>query len=117
MKVMLIGLDCAEPSLVLERWRAELPTLGGLMERGRYGRLTSVVPPITVPAWSCMMASRTPGDLGIYGFRNRADHSYDALFVANGDACEGAAPLGSRDAQRQALDRRSASRARTRPAR
>ena len=86
MKVMLIGLDCAEPSLVLERWRAELPTLGGLMERGRYGRLTSVVPPITVPAWSCMTASRTPGDLGIYGFRNRADHSYDALFVANGDA-------------------------------
>jgi predicted AlkP superfamily phosphohydrolase/phosphomutase len=84
MKVMLIGLDCAEPSLVLERWRAELPTLAGLMERGVYGPLTSVVPPITVPAWSCMMSSRTPGDLGIYGFRNRADHSYDALFVANG---------------------------------
>ena len=34
MKVMIIGLDCAEPSLVLERWRDELPTLGGLMERG-----------------------------------------------------------------------------------
>ena len=90
---------------MLERWRAELPTLGGLMERGLYGRLTSVVPPITVPAWSCMMASRTPGDLGIYGFRNRADHSYDALFVANGDAREGAAPLGLRDPERQALDR------------
>jgi len=83
---MLIGLDCAEPSLVLERWRAELPTLGGLMERGRSGRLRSVVPPITVPAWSCMMASRTPGDLGIYGFRNRADHSYDGLYVADGSA-------------------------------
>ena len=27
MKVMIIGLDCAEPSLVLERWRDELPTL------------------------------------------------------------------------------------------
>ena len=26
-KVMIIGLDCAEPSLVLERWRDELPTL------------------------------------------------------------------------------------------
>jgi predicted AlkP superfamily phosphohydrolase/phosphomutase len=83
---MLIGLDCAEPSLVLDRWRSELPALGGLMERGRYGRLRSVVPPITVPAWSCMMASRTPGDLGIYGFRNRVDHSYDALYVANGAA-------------------------------
>ena len=83
---MLIGLDCAEPSLVLERWRGELPTLAGLMERGRYGRLRSVVPPITVPAWSCMMASRTPGDLGVYGFRNRADHSYDNLVVADGSA-------------------------------
>ena len=44
------------------------------------------MPPITVPAWSCMMSSRTPGDLGIYGFRNRADHSYDGLFIANGAA-------------------------------
>jgi predicted AlkP superfamily phosphohydrolase/phosphomutase len=84
VKVMLIGLDCAEPSLVLERWQAELPTLAGLMEAGAYGRLESVMPPITVPAWSCMMSSRTPGDLGIYGFRNRADHSYDGLYVANG---------------------------------
>jgi predicted AlkP superfamily phosphohydrolase/phosphomutase len=83
---MLIGLDCAEPSLLLSRWRSELPTLSGLMERGTYGRLTSVIPPITVPAWSCMMASKTPGELGIYGFRNRADHSYDALFIANGSA-------------------------------
>src|SRR6185295_7863567 len=85
-KVMIIGLDCAEPSLVLERWRDELPALSGLMERGRYGRLRSVVPPITVPAWSCMMASRTPGDLGVYGFRNRVDHSYDNLVVADGSA-------------------------------
>ena len=85
-KVMIVGLDCAEPSLLLDRWRDELPVLSGLMEKGAYGRLTSVVPPITVPAWSCMMASRTPGDLGVYGFRNRADHSYDALFIANSTA-------------------------------
>ena len=32
------------------------------------------------------MASRTPGDLGVYGFRNRSDHSYDGLFIANGTA-------------------------------
>jgi predicted AlkP superfamily phosphohydrolase/phosphomutase len=84
-KAMLIGLDCAELSLV-EAWRDELPTLAGLMDRGVYGKLTSIVPPITVPAWSCMMSSRTPGDLGIYGFRNRADHSYDGLFIADGTA-------------------------------
>ena len=32
------------------------------------------------------MASRTPGDLGVYGFRNRVDHSYDNLVVADGSA-------------------------------
>jgi predicted AlkP superfamily phosphohydrolase/phosphomutase len=85
-KLMIIGLDCAEPSLVLERWRDDLPTIAGLMERGVSGRLTSVIPPITVPAWSCMMASRTPGDLGVYGFRNRADHSYDTVRIADGSA-------------------------------
>lgn len=83
---MIIGLDCAEPSLVLERWRDELPVLRGLMERGTSGRLTSVIPPITVPAWSCMMSSRTPGDLGVYGFRNRSDHSYDKLSIATSTA-------------------------------
>jgi predicted AlkP superfamily phosphohydrolase/phosphomutase len=40
------------------------------------------MPPITVPAWSCMAASKDPGTLGIYGFRNRADHSYDKLSIA-----------------------------------
>jgi predicted AlkP superfamily phosphohydrolase/phosphomutase len=85
-RAMIIGLDCAEPSLVLGRFRDQLPTLSALADAGAYGRLESVVPPITVPAWSCMMSSRTPGDLGIYGFRNRADHSYDGLFIANGSA-------------------------------
>jgi predicted AlkP superfamily phosphohydrolase/phosphomutase len=83
---MIIGLDCAEPSLVLDRWLPELPTLAGLVERGASGRLTSVIPPITVPAWSCMMASRTPGDLGVYGFRNRVGHTYDGLAIATSAA-------------------------------
>jgi predicted AlkP superfamily phosphohydrolase/phosphomutase len=83
---MIIGLDCAEPSLVLDRWRDDLPVLASLMDRGIYGTLTSVIPPITVPAWSCMMSSRTPGDLGVYGFRNRPDHSYDGMRIADSTA-------------------------------
>ncbi len=82
---MIVGLDCAEPSL-LEAWRDELPVLSGLMDRGVHGKLTSVIPPITVPAWSCMMSSRTPGDLGVYGFRNRSDHTYDGAFIADSTA-------------------------------
>jgi predicted AlkP superfamily phosphohydrolase/phosphomutase len=30
-----------------------------------------------------MMASKSPGRLGVYGFRNRADHSYDRYSIAN----------------------------------
>ena len=86
MKCLVIGLDCAAPQLVFEQWREELPTLRGLMTNGAYGRLQSTHPPITVPAWSCMMSSRDPGELGFYGFRNRKDYSYDGYALANSTA-------------------------------
>ena len=33
-----------------------------------------------------MMSSRDPGELGIYGFRNRKDYSYDGYIIANATA-------------------------------
>ena len=85
-KVAVIGLDGVPPELVFDRWRAELPCLARLQREGCFGRLKSIVPPITVPAWSCMMSSRDPGELGIYGFRNRKDYSYDGLVFATSTA-------------------------------
>jgi predicted AlkP superfamily phosphohydrolase/phosphomutase len=82
-RVLVIGLDCATPQLVFERWREHLPTISGLMERGAYGLLQTIVPPITVPAWTSMMTSKNPGRLGFYGFRNRGDYSYEKLVFAN----------------------------------
>lgn len=81
-KVAIIGMDCWEPSLVFERWRSELPNMQRLMQYGRWGNLESCMPPITVPAWSCMATSKDPGTLGVYGFRNRKDYSYDGLEIA-----------------------------------
>lgn len=81
-RVAIIGLDCAEPSLLFDRWAGSLPNLDGLRRRGAWGRLETVVPAITVPAWSCMASGKDPGTLGVYGFRNRVDHSYDRLSVA-----------------------------------
>jgi predicted AlkP superfamily phosphohydrolase/phosphomutase len=82
-KALVIGLDCAPPQLVFDRWLDELPTIRALTERGSYGVLRSCDPPITVPAWSVMTSSRSPGALGIYGFRNRRDYSYDGLSFAS----------------------------------
>ncbi|MFQ6019215.1 MAG: alkaline phosphatase family protein [Dehalococcoidia bacterium] len=85
-KVVVLGLDCATPQLVFDRFAGELEHLGRLRERGVWGELTSVIPAITVPAWACSMTSRDPGQLGIYGFRNRKDYSYDGLAFANATA-------------------------------
>jgi predicted AlkP superfamily phosphohydrolase/phosphomutase len=82
-RVMLIGLDCAAPELVFDRWHNDLPNLKSLCRNGVHGSLRSCDPPITVPAWSVMMSSKSPGRLGVYGFRNRADHSYDRYLIAN----------------------------------
>jgi predicted AlkP superfamily phosphohydrolase/phosphomutase len=81
-KVLVIGLDCAEPSLMFEQWRDQLPNISALMKQGAWTTMRSTVPPITVPAWSSMMSSKDPGTLGVYGFRNRKDYSYSGLFFA-----------------------------------
>jgi predicted AlkP superfamily phosphohydrolase/phosphomutase len=85
-KVFVIGLDCAEPTLVFDRWREHLPNLRRLMAGGTYGELTSSIPAITVPAWASMLSSKDPGQLGFYGFRNRADHTYENMSIASSRA-------------------------------
>lgn len=79
---MVIGLDCAAPELVFGAWKDDLPTFHQLYSNGLYGELESAIPAITVPAWSSMMSSKDPGTLGIYGFRNRRDYTYDNMFIA-----------------------------------
>ena len=85
-KVFVIGLDCADPKLVFEMWPDELPNFRRLMEGGLYGNLESSHPPITVPAWTSMLSSKDPGQLGFYGFRNRADYSYNRMSIATSKA-------------------------------
>ncbi len=82
-RVLVIGLDCAAPGLVFGEYGDKLPNIGGLMERGSYGRLESCHPPITIPAWMVMCSSANPGRLGIYGFRHRKRFSYTEGWIAN----------------------------------
>ena len=48
----------------------------------RHGELASITPPITIPAWACAMTGKTPGQLAIYGMRNRKDTTYEGLSIA-----------------------------------
>lgn len=81
-KLAVIGLDCLEPTLAFGRYADRMPTLSRLRREGAWGTLRSCDPPITVPAWMVMMSSKDPGTLGYYGFRNRADHSYEKMTTA-----------------------------------
>jgi predicted AlkP superfamily phosphohydrolase/phosphomutase len=84
MRTLLIGLDCAAPEILFGESR--LTNLRQLMSRGCYGRLESVIPPITVPAWMCMATSQDPGSLGVYGFRNRTSYAYEGLGIVTSHA-------------------------------
>ena len=75
MKICVLGLDGAAPEIVLGDER--LVNLRRLMDYGFYGHLHCVIPVTAVPAWMCMATSQDPGSLGVYGLRDRVDHSYD----------------------------------------
>jgi len=82
-KILIIGLDCATPQLVFEQFANDLPNMRSLWQKGVKAKMTSTIPPITVPAWTSMMTSKDPGQLGFYGFRNRAGYDYENLYFAN----------------------------------
>lgn len=80
-KVLVIGLDSAPPRLVYEELKGELPNLSLLMEEVH--NLRSSHPPITIPAWTVMLTGKTPGELGVYGFRHRKPGDYASMYIVN----------------------------------
>lgn len=70
-KVLVIGLDGATPELI-DRWVAEdkLPRLKQIMQKGVYGKLRSVYPPISPAAWITFATGYNPGKHGTYDFRD-----------------------------------------------
>src|SRR2546425_12661817 len=85
-RVAVIGLDCAPAKLVFGDLLDEIPNIRKFMESGMHGDLASITPPITVPAGACSMSGNPPGQLGIYGFRNRTVNPSEGLSIATSDA-------------------------------
>ena len=81
-KALLIGLDCAAPDLLFNRFIDRLPNFRRMMDHGIHGKLESSDPPITIPAWTVMASSKYPGTLGLYGFRHRRNNSYKDIWIS-----------------------------------
>lgn len=79
-RILVIGLDGASPHLV-EEWQRQLPNLSNLLQTGASGTLTSIVPPRSVPAWYCFATGMNPAKLGVFGFSQRLQGTYDYTFA------------------------------------
>ena len=76
-KVFIAGLDAATWDLV-DPWmkRGLLPNLARLVGAGAAGKMESVMPPLTPPAWTSFMTGCNPGKHGIYNFMEPQADSY-----------------------------------------
>lgn len=87
-KVVILGVDGADFSYY-SRWirKGLVPTLAGLVERGRIGILQSTYPPVTAPAWISLVTGEQPGSHGIVGFAAPSTGEY-ARKVVNSTSFE-----------------------------
>jgi predicted AlkP superfamily phosphohydrolase/phosphomutase len=82
-KVLVIGLDGIPSDLLFNDLLEDLPNIKTMADNGLFATLESCHPPITVPAWMVMMTSKSPGELGIYGWRHRKGFSYNEGWIAS----------------------------------
>ncbi len=83
MKLFVIGLDSAPPELLFGKLLEELPNIKKIVKDSIYGPMKSCIPAITIPAWMVMATGKTPGELGLYGFRHRKGNSYTDIWIAH----------------------------------
>ena len=80
-KALVIGLDCAAPDLLFNKFLHKLPNCKKIKQKGIYGQLESCDLPITIPAWAVMTSGKDPGTLGVYGFRHRTNNSINDIWI------------------------------------
>jgi len=81
-RLLIVGLDAATFDLI-RPWidKGKLPTLAALMKDGAWGRLASILPPITPPAWTSFMTGKNPGKHGIFHFLEARPGTYELSYL------------------------------------
>ena len=81
-RLLIVGLDAATFDLICP-WIEEgkLPNLAALMKNGAWGRLASILPPITPPAWTSFMTGKNPGKHGIFHFLGAHPGTYNLSYL------------------------------------
>jgi len=83
-KIIIIGLDGACLDILMP-WIEQgfLPQMSSLFRRGVYSELTTIIPPVTPPAWTSLVTGKNPGKHGItWGFFKPKDNSYETTTIS-----------------------------------
>jgi predicted AlkP superfamily phosphohydrolase/phosphomutase len=81
-KALVIGLDGATFDILMPlAERGMLPNIRRLTETGVWGRLRTVIPPGTGPAWSSIVTGLDPSNHGVFDLIVRAEDSYNLAFL------------------------------------
>ena len=75
MKVLVLGLDGASPTLI-DEWIDDLPAFRTCKEQGILGRTIPPIPAQTPVAWTSFMTGKNPGNHGIFSFAMRRRATY-----------------------------------------
>jgi predicted AlkP superfamily phosphohydrolase/phosphomutase len=86
--VFVLGLDSLPPKVLYENYGEGLDFIRQLTNESQNYLMKTCHPPITVPAWISMFTGKTPGELGIYGFRHRKPGTFDSYVVNSNDVKE-----------------------------
>ncbi|MBN1694063.1 alkaline phosphatase family protein [candidate division WOR-3 bacterium] len=83
-KVFLIGLDGA-PYKEVKEWieAGELPFLSKLSKEGAFGKLKSVIPPVTMVAWPVICTGKNSAKIGSFLYKSK-DNSFNSEFFSGG---------------------------------
>ncbi|MGD9140390.1 MAG: alkaline phosphatase family protein [bacterium] len=81
-RLVVLGLDGATFDVLLPlAEKGELPAIKKLMDGGAWGRMRTVIPPGTGPAWSSIVTGLDPSNHGIFDIIVRAEESYNLAFL------------------------------------
>lgn len=83
-KIFLIGLDGA-PYKEVKEWieAGELPFLSKISKEGAFGKLKSVIPPVTMVAWPVICTGKNSAKIGSFLYKSKED-SFNSEFFSGG---------------------------------
>lgn len=83
-KVLVIGLDGATFDVIDPLIdKGLMPCLKSIKENGAWGRLKSIIPPVTAPAWFAIASGKNPGKTGVFGFQLRTKDDFNFEYLSS----------------------------------